>query len=385
MTFIVLALVVAVGLAGPLLAWSDKLRLPVVIGELAAGIIVGQSGLRWIDPGEPTLTFLADIGFAMVMFVAGSHVPVRDHSLMGGARGAVGRLAVIVVVAIGLAWLVAQGFSTGHVGLYAVLFASSSAAVIMPMAASLGLTGPRWTRLIPQIALADAAGIVALPLVLDPAQATTAALGAAEVIACSAGVFGLLWLVNRRGLLARVHHKSSQRDFALELRVSLLILLALAALAIATHVSIMLAGFCFGLALAGIGEPHRLARQLFGLTEGVFAPIFFVWLGASLDLTGLVRHPIMIGLGLALGAGAVLTHAVAALFKLPLSGAVLASAQLGLPVAAVTIGGQTGVLRPGEGAALLLGALLTIATAGLAGRVLARRPSRPEPSEPSPA
>jgi hypothetical protein len=40
------------------------------------------------------------------------------------------------------------------------------------------------------------------------------------------------------------------------------ILFTLAAVAVNTHVSIMLAGFSYGLAVSGIGEPRRLARQL---------------------------------------------------------------------------------------------------------------------------
>jgi hypothetical protein len=46
-----------------------------------------------------------------------------------------------------------------------------------------------------------------------------------------------------------------------------------------THVSIMLAGFCVGLAVAGVGAPRRLARQMFAVTEGFLGPLFFVWLG----------------------------------------------------------------------------------------------------------
>ena len=47
-----------------------------------------------------------------------------------------------------------------------------------------------------------------------------------------------------------------------------------------------------------------LARQLFGITEGFFAPLFFVWLGASLQVRELGEHPGLIGLGAALGVGA---------------------------------------------------------------------------------
>jgi len=363
-----LALITAVALCGPLLAWSDRLRLPVVVGELAAGVLVGDTGAGWVDPREPTLTFLADVGFALVMFVVGSHVPVRDRALVGGARAAGLRLLLVVAVAIGLGLAVASAFGTGHAPLYAVLLASSSAAVILPMADSLRLSGPSMLALLPQVAIADAACIVALPLAIDPANAGVAALGALAVIGCSAVVLLLLWLGERRGWRQALHRKSERRGFALELRISLLLLLLLAALATQTRVSVMLAGFCMGLVVAAIGEPRRVARQLFGLTEGLFGPIFFVWLGASLDLRDLGAHPAMILLGVLLAAGAVLAHAAVALTRQPLPFAVLASAQLGVPVAAATLGDQLGVLQPGEGAAVLFGALLTIAAATLAGR-----------------
>src|SRR6185437_634956 len=106
-------------------------------------------------------------------------------------------------------------------------------------------------------------------------------------------------------------------------------LFALAALATRTHVSIMLAGFAVGLAVAGVGEPRRLARQLFAVTEGFFGPLFFVWLGAALDLRALGRHPAMILLGVALGIGAVLVHAAMRLSGQPVALGMLASAQLG--------------------------------------------------------
>src|SRR6185312_6987055 len=94
----------------------------------------------------------------------------------------------------------------------------------------------------------------------------------------------LLRIVNRRGWRRRLHRYSRKHLLALELRVSLICLFTLCALAINTHVSIMLAGFALGLAISGVGEPRRLARQLFGITEGFFGPLFFVWLGASLEV-----------------------------------------------------------------------------------------------------
>lgn len=368
MTFGTLALIVAVGLAGPKLAWSDRLRVPVVVGELAAGVLVGETGLRLVDPGGATFTFLADVGFAMLMFVAGTHVPIRDRSLLTGTPRALLRLAVVAAAAAGLGAVVARAFGTDHGLLYSVLFASSSAAIILPMVDAQQLTGPPVLQLLPQVAIADAACIVALPLVIDPAHAGRAAIGAAVMLVAAGLAYLVLWFVERRGWRVVAHRKSERRGFALELRISVLMLLLLAALAQQVHVSIMLAGFSLGLAVAAIGPPRRLARQLFGVSEGLFAPLFFIWLGASLDLRELGQYPSMILLGVVLAAAAVAAHAAVALTGAPISMAVLGAAQLGVPVAAATLGTQLQLLRPGEAAAFLLGALLTIAAATIAAR-----------------
>ena len=203
-------------------------------------------------------------------------------------------------------------------------------------------------------------------------------------------LFAVLLVLERRGYRRRLHNVSEERNFALELRISLLMLFLLAAVASWSRVSIMLAGFAFGLAVGAIGEPRkRLARQLFGLTEGFLGPLFFVWLGASLDLSALAARPSLILLGLLLGLGAVLSHWLATLTGQPLSLSTLAAAQLGVPVAAATIGTTLHVLAPGEAAALILGALVTIVVATIAGgaaarhqRVSARPAAGPDPDVP---
>jgi Kef-type K+ transport system membrane component KefB len=226
-----------------------------------------------------------------------------------------------------------------------------------------------------QIAIADATSIVLLPLVINPTQAPRAALGALAIAGCAAVLFVLLRAGDRRGWRNRLHHYSHDHEFALELRLSLIMLFALCALAVTTHVSIMLAGFALGLVVSAIGEPRRLARQLFGVTEGFFGPLFFVWLGASLQVRELGEHPWLILLGVGLGVGAVLAHSVGRLFGQPLTLAVLSAAQLGVPVAAATLGTEQHLLAPGESSALMLGALVTIASTSIAGMLAARRQS----------
>src|ERR1700754_871787 len=381
--FETVALVAIIGMAGALLASIPRFGIPVIIGELLAGLLVGRTGFGIVDHTDPTFTLLANIGFALVMFVVGTHVPVRDKTLRSALPKAVLRAVLVGAVAALLGVGLAAAFGTGHAALYAVLMASSSAALALPVIDSLGLTGPPVLSVTAQIAIADAASIVLLPLVIDPGQAPRAALGAVAIAGAAMVFYFLLRTGNRRGWRRRLHRYSRKHLLALELRVSLICLFTLCALAVTAHVSIMLAGFALGLAISAIGEPRRLARQLFGITEGFFGPLFFVWLGASLQVRELGQHPALIGLGLGLGVGALLAHGIGRLFGQPLTLAVLSAAQLGVPVAAATLGTEQHLLAPGEPSALMLGALVTIATTSIAGMVAARRQSADEPTAPS--
>ncbi|HWC89104.1 MAG TPA: cation:proton antiporter, partial [Pirellulales bacterium] len=135
---------------------------------------------------------------------------------------------------------------------------------------------------------------------------------------------------------------------------------------------IVLAGFSLGLATSAVGEPRRLAKQLFAISDGFFGPLFFVWLGASLQVRELGSHPKFILLGVGLGLGGVLVHSVGRLLGQPLTFAVMSSTQLGVSVAAAAIGTQRHLLAPGEASALIFGALLTIAATSIAGTIAAR-------------
>ena len=377
-SFDTLALLSVVGLTGPLLASLSRLRVPVIIGELIAGLVIGKTGFGIVDAADPTFQLFANIGFGLVMFVVGTHVPVRDPRLRSAAPRALARAVLIGAAAATLGAGLAAVFGTGHAALYAVLMASSSAALALPVIDSLQLQGPQVLSVTVQIAIADAACIVLLPLVIDLPRAPTVALGGLAITGGAVVFFALLRAVDRRGWRQRTHDYSKKNRFALELRSNLLVLFALAALAVSTHVSIMLAGFALGLVIALVGEPRRLARQLFGITEGFFSPLFFVWLGASLQVRELGSHPKFILLGLGLGLGAVLAHCVGRLLGQPLTFAALSAAQLGVPVAAATIGTEEHLLTAGEPSALMFAALLTIACTSIAGALAARRQTTAE-------
>ena len=82
----------------------------------------------------------------------------------------------------------------------------------------------------------------------------------------------------------------------------LIILFGLSWIAQRTGASLLIAGFGAGLMVAATGGPKRLSTEVLGVGGGFFIPLFFVVLGASINLRGLVQDPALIGLALAIAA-----------------------------------------------------------------------------------
>src|SRR6478609_2782692 len=130
------------------------------MGEIVAGAILGTSGTGSIDPTQPTLALLSDVGFATLMFSVGMHVPLHDRRLRSAlGRGALAALVVgALAVPAGLA--AAEIAGGGDAALYVVILASSSAAIALPILTERGLTGKESLALIAQITIADIAAVV---------------------------------------------------------------------------------------------------------------------------------------------------------------------------------------------------------------------------------
>jgi Kef-type K+ transport system membrane component KefB len=371
-----LTVIVLAGLCGPLLSASRRVLVPVVVGELLAGIALGKTGLGVVKAADPTIAFLGNLGFAVLMMVAGMHVPLRNRALLGSlGRGAVAvALSAVFAVAGGLA--LAHGLGVGHPAVWAILMATGSAAIVLPALGEAGVSADRAVLAIAWATIADVLTIVAVPLVLNPSRAVRAGLGALAVVGGAAAVLVLARGLARDHAVRELRRVSATRSWALDLRVSLVALFALCALAEWAGTSIMIAGFAAGLVVAAEGGPHRLSDQVSGVANGFLVPVFFVVLGASLDVRALLSSPTELELAAALIVGLVAVHVLAArLIRAPLWTGLIVSAQLGVPAAVVKLGLGSGVLRPGQGAAIILAALVSLGVCAC-GAALARRSDR---------
>jgi Kef-type K+ transport system membrane component KefB len=218
--------------------------------------------------------------------------------------------------------------------------------------------------------------------VLEPSKAVRAGLGALAVAGGAVLVLMMGRLLERYGRVHELRRASKKKRWALDLRVALVALFALCALAEWVGTSIMIAGFAAGLIVAVEGGPHRLSSQVTGVANGFLVPLFFVVLGASLNVRALVQDTTSLELAGALIVGIVVVHVLAArVIRAPAWVGLVVSAQLGVPAAVVKLGLSDGVLRAGQGAAIIIGALASLCACA-AGAELAKRAS-PGPAAPA--
>ncbi|HEU0317323.1 MAG TPA: cation:proton antiporter [Solirubrobacteraceae bacterium] len=375
-----IALIFTAALLGPALSLLARGAVPVVVGQLAAGVILGRTGLRIVDPEMADLALLYTLGFATLMFTVGMHVPLRDARL----RPALGRGLAAVLAALPLA--LAAGFAAHLAGggptlVYAVVIVSSSAAVALPIIDEDGLGGPAVLTAMAWITIADIIATILIPLAITPSRAAHAALGALIVAALVGVVFLVGHRLRRVPVVKRIRKEGKRRQWAIDLRLALIVLVTLSYVAQEVGASILVAGFGTGLVVAAIGGPKRLSHEVLGLGQGFLVPLFFVLLGAKLDLRALAgsRHAVILACVLAVLA--ILVHVLASVaIRAPRAVGLLASAQMGVPAAVIALGLPARAIDQGQASAIFCAALVSIGACTAGAAVLRRDGPPPDPT-----
>jgi Kef-type K+ transport system membrane component KefB len=181
-----LLIVVAAAFAVPLLlAMVPSLRLPAVVLEIVVGIVVGPSGLGWVEIDEP-IAVLSLIGLAFLLFLAGLEVEFQK------LRGRVLRLAgggfllsFAIAVAAGLA-LKAGGFVSQPL-FTAIVLSATSLGIIIPLLKDSGESGSSFGQLVIAAgSIADFGAVILLTLFFS-----REATGTTEKILLLASFFAL--------------------------------------------------------------------------------------------------------------------------------------------------------------------------------------------------
>lgn len=368
-----IALMFTAALLGPALSLLARGAVPAVVGQLLAGVILGKTALHVVNPDKSDLALLYSLGFATLMFTVGMQVPLHDRRL----RSALGSGLVAVLAAVPLALAAGVGAHLAGGGpalVYAVVIVSSSAAVALPVIDESGLSGSDVLVAMAWITIADVLATVAIPLAITPSRAAHTALGALIVSALVAVVFLVANHLRHLPLVKQIRKQGKQRFWAIDLRLAVIVLVSLAFVAEKVGASLLVAGFGTGLVVGAIGGPKRLSQEVLGLGQGFLVPLFFVLLGAKLDLRALSSSHRAVILACLLAVFAIALHVlVSTLIRAPRAVGLLASAQMGVPAAVIALGLPAHAIDQGQASAIFCAALVSIGACSAGAAILRRR------------
>jgi len=360
---------------------SKRLPLPVVVLEIVLGILVGPAVLGLAE-SDDFLEFFSNLGLGMLFFFAGYEIDFER------IRGTPLRLAVI-------GWLMSLALAYGIGGLLtltglvlSLLFTGSAMATtaigtLIPILSDAGELRSRFgTYLLAAGAMGEFGPILLITLVFSTKGALSNALILlAFVLIAVIGAVGAVRGVGRGwALLERTLETSGQ----LAIRVAVVTVFALGALANSLGLDLLLGGFVAGviarIALKG-REVHVFESKLTAVGYGFFIPFFFVVSGINFDLDALgdtpfrvLELPMFVVLFLIVrGVPALVLYrnVLERAERIPL--AVFSATELPLVVAITTIAVDEGHMRSGTAAALVGAGILSTAILPIVGLQLRAR------------
>jgi Kef-type K+ transport system membrane component KefB len=358
------ALGLALVLASAKLGGHVAMRLGqvAVLGELAAGVALGNlpgtHALDWIA-SDPSIDMFARFGSLVLLFEVGLELTVREVFAVGRSAARVAVLGTVFSFACGFAVAAAlrpNGGAYEHVFLGAALTATS-VGITARVLKDLGKTRDAEARVILGAAVLD--DVIGL-LVLTVVTAFVSAAGAqghltlaavAGTIAKTLAFFGVAFALGIRVAPALFAGVAQLRGTGAHVAMGLAFCFTYAWLADAIGLAPIVGAFVAGLLVEDshsarfVERGERPLRELIEPVSSFLVPVFFVVMGARVDLAALAR-------GSALGVAAALTAAAVAG---KLAASVGATGVRRLPVAlGMMPRGEVTIVYAGLGAVLVL-------------------------------
>lgn len=381
--FFPLLLITLLAVVVPVLASRLRIvRLPIVVGEILAGIIIGKSGLNLVTP-SPTLTFLAEFGFTFLMFLSGLEVSL-DVLRAGPRAGDEPRsrwrqplpLALLsFLLTVGLASLIGVGLAQAGLArspiLMGLILSTTSLGIVVPILKERRLTGSHYgqTMLIAAL-ISDFMTLLLLSMVIA-VLSQGLSLELLLFLVLLAGFLAAAkigqWM-DRIPLLQRILRELSHATAQIHVRGAFALMVFWVVLAGALGVEVILGAFLAGaiLSISTRGEKFDLHEKLDAIGYGFFIPIFFINVGANFDLRALLASPAALVLLPLLIASAYLVKFIPALvyrllfpWRQTLAAGALLSSRLSLIIAASAIALEMEMITSATNAAVILVAIVS--------------------------
>lgn len=262
-----------------------RFRQPAVLGELVGGVIIGVSGLHWIDPHNETIHLLSELGVILLLFLIGLETNL-------GKLLSVGRAALSVAV-VGVALPLAGGYGVGTMLGYpgpTALFlgaalTATSVGITARVLSDLGHLHDPDSQVILGAAVADdVIGLVLLTVVSAIASGTMLSVWAVSRITVVAFGFVIVAVVLGSKLAEHLVAGITRLRVGKALFFgSVMFAFGLALLAQLAGSAMIVGAFAAGVVLARTKRGEEIEREVHDISQ-FFIPIFFVTVGAKVDL-----------------------------------------------------------------------------------------------------
>jgi Kef-type K+ transport system membrane component KefB len=275
-----------------------RLKLPIVLGELVAGIIVGPFALGGLPlfNGEPlvvldeTVKHIGEISAIVILFIAGLEITPREFLRGGAASFTVGSLGVIVPFFVGYYVFTLYGLAALESVLVATALTATSIAISVQVLSELGKMQTKEARLILGAAIVDdILAITALSVVTTMVQTGNTAPDILEITFLILKILGLfvVLLVGAVILVPRILHVERlwRSEGSVE-GITTAAFFGAAGIAAFIGLSPIVGAFSVGMAVASTRVIKQIGEYVSKL-EIIFAPLFFAIIGAQVDLRGI--------------------------------------------------------------------------------------------------
>ena len=274
-----------------------KIKLPIVLGELLAGIIVGPFALGALPliNGEPlvvldeTVLHVGEIAAVVILFIAGLEITPREFLRGGVAAFTIGSLGVIVPFFVGYYAFAAFGIEVLQTILIATALTATSIAISIQVLTELGKMQSKEARLILGAAIVDdILAIAALSVVVTMVQTGNtepAILDITLLIMQVLGTFAAILIVSVLVIPRVLHTERLWKSKGSLEGIVTATFFAAAGVAAILGLSPIVGAFAIGMAVAStriIKQVHEYVDKL----QIIFAPLFFAIIGAQVDLRG---------------------------------------------------------------------------------------------------
>ncbi|MDQ3813207.1 MAG: cation:proton antiporter [Armatimonadota bacterium] len=270
---------------------AQRLKLPAVVGEIAAGCAIGPAVLGWVKVNEP-LEVLAEIGAVLLLFSVGLETRVDDLKRVGRVATAVGVAGVILPFILGTLWATLAGFETPKAMFVASAFVATSAGITARVLGELGVLGRVESRVILGAAVIDDILAMLLLGVVTALQSGggISVLELARVLVQAVGFVAVIALFGTRLMRRSSQMLEAPINPLSPLTLSLAICLGLAVAASTLGLAAIIGAFLAGMIAAETEQRPQLETQI-QIIMAFLVPFFFVVTGMQVQVSALANLP----------------------------------------------------------------------------------------------